>query len=181
MLTRRAAALLLGRALAIPPSSCPAFGPPAATAHSAVLFLHALGDSGTATSRYLKQSNAGQLVSGLEAAGVRVLFPEATSIPYRLAGGRSMAAWYDRAGLPPTSTEASASVEASVARLEGVLRELEREGVPPSRVAVGGFSQGGGIALQLAYRGSALGAALAGIFTLSSYVRRQPALAEFGS
>ena len=167
-LGRRAAALLATTALALPPS-CPAFGPSASSASAAVLFLHALGDSGDATSRYLKQSDAGGLVSGLEAAGVRLLFPDSGQIPYRLAGGRTMSAWYDRSGLPPSAKEDRQSVEASIARLEAMLRELEAEGVPPSRVVVGGFSQGGGIALQLAYRGSELGAALAGVFVLSSY------------
>ena len=160
--------LVGGVILAMGPA-CPAVGPPAASAHSAVLFLHALGDTGEAASRWLKQSDAGGFVSQMERAGVRVIFPTATQIPYTLAGGRRMSAWYDRSGLPPTAAEHKPSVDASVSRLEAMLIELQREGIPPSRVAVGGFSQGGGISLQLAYRGSALGSALAGVFVLSSY------------
>ena len=157
---------LLGRARASP--ACPAIGP--LDARFAVLFLHPLGDTGSDASQRLARSDTGGFLSGMEEAGVRVLFPTATPIPYTLQGGRTMSAWYDRSGLPPTAAEHPASVEASVARLEATLRELEASGVPPSRVAVGGFSQGGGIALQLAFRGSPLGAALAGVFTLSSYV-----------
>ena len=132
-----------------------------------MLFLHGLADSGDSTSRWLTQSGAGGFIRSMEDAGVRVLFPTAPSIPYALQGGLSMAAWYDRTGLPPTAAEHRPSVEASLARLEQQLRELEQAGVPPSRVAVGGFSQGGGIAIQLAYRKP--GTALAGAFALSSY------------
>ncbi|EOD30085.1 hypothetical protein EMIHUDRAFT_203543 [Emiliania huxleyi CCMP1516] len=73
----------------------------------------------------------------MERAGVRVLFPSAEPIAYR---GSTTTAWYDRTELPPTAAEETTSVENSVGRL-----------------VVGGFSQGGGIALQLAYRGSPLG------------------------
>ena len=169
-----AASCLLGHTLAsrhtLASTSCPAIGPPAASARWVVLFLHPLGDSGLDASRELARHDAGGFVSGMEEAGVRILFPSATPIPYTLKGGRMTRAWYDRSGLPPTAAEQPASIEASVARLEEMLRELEASGVPPSRVVVGGFSQGGGIALQLAFRGSKLGAALAGTFTLSSYV-----------
>ena len=116
MLCRRATALLATTAALAQPPSCPAFGSLASSAGAAVLFLHALGDSGGATSRFLKQSDAGGLVSGLEAAGVRLMFPDSAQIPYKLAGGRKMSAWYDRTGLPPSAKEDGPSVEASVAR-----------------------------------------------------------------
>ena len=90
-----------------------------------------------------------------------------------------MSIWFDRTGLPPEAAEHKESIEASVAQLEGVLRELEGEGIPPSRVAVGGFSMGGGIALQLAYRGSSsLGASLAAVFALSSFATDDSAMWE---
>ena len=149
-------------------SSCPAIGP--SGARYAVLFLHGLGFTGNETRLWLEQSDSGRTFGAAMArAGVRMFFPSATDIPYTLAGGRTMSAWYDRTGLPPTAAEHQPSVDASVAQLEETVDALAREGIPPSRVAVGGFSQGGGIALQLAYRGSATGSLLAGVFVLSSY------------
>lgn len=147
---------------------------PNACANShAVLFLHGLGDTNDSLERWLRRSKAGGLVSALESAGVKLVFPAATPIAYKLAGGRLMSAWFDRTGLPPTAAEHRPSIDASVTQLEGVLAQLEeREGIPPSRVVVGGFSQGGGMALQLAYRGAAdtsRGACLAAVFALSSY------------
>ncbi|CAK0840831.1 unnamed protein product [Prorocentrum cordatum] len=61
----------------------------------------------------------------------------------------------------------TSSVEASVARLLEFLQRLQREGVPAHRIVVGGFSMGGGIALQLALRHPG---SLGAVFALSSYL-----------
>ena len=146
-------------------------------APSAVVFLHGLADTGDGLQSFIGgRSDPGGFSSSMAKAGIKVLFPTATPRSYRLAGGRTMSTWYDRNGLPPEAPEHAESIEDSITKLEGVLRRLESEGIPPSRVAVGGFSQGGGIALQLAYRGSQLGASLAAVFALSSFATDDSAM-----
>ena len=140
---------------------------------SAVIFLHGSGDTGEGLQRGLANS---RFTAAMKAAGVRLVFPSATPRPYQLAGGNTMSIWFDRTGLPPEAPEHAESIDASVAKLEGVLRELEGEGIPPSRVAVGGFSMGGGIAIQLAYRGSEIGSSLAAVFALSSFATDDSAM-----
>lgn len=60
-----------------------------------------------------------------------------------------------------------ASIAASCARIEKVADRLIKRGVPASRIAIGGFSMGGGIALQAALRSKRR---YAGVFALSSYL-----------
>lgn len=78
-----------------------------------------------------------------------------------------MSVWYDRKGMEPTSPEQTKSVEASCAQLEAVLDRLVASGVPPATIAIGGFSMGGGIAIQAALRSKHN---LGGVFALSSYL-----------
>jgi predicted esterase len=63
--------------------------------------------------------------------------------------------------------EQEASIAASCARIEKVADRLVKRGVPASRIAIGGFSMGGGIALQAALRSKRR---FAGVFALSSYL-----------
>eukprot|EP00929_Paragymnodinium_shiwhaense_P034000 TRINITY_DN18554_c0_g2_i1.p1 TRINITY_DN18554_c0_g2~~TRINITY_DN18554_c0_g2_i1.p1 ORF type:complete len:290 (+),score=58.85 TRINITY_DN18554_c0_g2_i1:31-870(+) len=134
---------------------------------SAILLLHGSGDSGDGFQQYLTAVDGGRLLDGLEAAGVQTLFPDSAVRPYRLAGGRRMAVWFDRTGLPPTAAEDTRTVEESVQQLIEIVRGLQAEGIPAKRIAVGGFSMGGGIALQLALRyPESVGA----VFALSSYM-----------
>lgn len=136
-------------------------GPPAA-----VVFLHGSGDSGEGFRRYLKAVDGSRLLEMLRLGGAALAFPDSGKRPYRLAGGRPVAVWYDRKGLPPSAPEDTESVEASVGRLLELVLGLRAAGVPRDRLAVGGFSMGGGIALQLALRHPE---AVGLVFALSSY------------
>jgi len=92
-------------------------------------------------------------------------FPSATRIPYGMAGGQLSSVWYDRrGGLAPTFPEQTATVEASVAKVAKVFEKHLALGVDPQKIALGGFSMGGGMALQMAAR-YRFGA----VFSLSSY------------
>lgn len=132
-----------------------------------MVLLHGSGDSGEGLRNYLTNVGGGRFLRSFEAAGARIVLPDSGLRSYSLMGGMPMAIWYDRKGLPPSSPEVTDSVEASVAKLRGILEELHAEGIPPKRIVVGGFSMGGGIALQLALRHpDMLGAA----FVLSSFM-----------
>ena len=117
------------------------------TVVAAVVFLHGSGDTGPG----LRRSLAG-LEQGFASRGVAMHFPSAEPIPYRLANNQVMSVWYDRFALEPSAPEHTDSVLASVARLHALLDSIVASGVPPHRIALGGFSQGGGMALQAGLR-----------------------------
>ena len=143
---------------------------PGAVATAAVIFLHGSGDDGPGAREYLRSLGsvlgAESFAARLEAAGVELHFPSATPISYTPSGGVLSSVWFDRPrGLAPGPPEPEgvgghglgprehlASVGASVAQLHGLLDELATRGIPPRRVAIGGFSMGGGIALQAGFR-----------------------------
>lgn len=133
----------------------------------AVVLLHGSGDSGDGLRRYLQAVDGGKLLHSLQENGVELYFPNSAVRPYSLAGGRKMSVWYDRTGLPPSAPESTESVEASVRQLLDVLDQIRAQGVPPERTIVGGFSMGGGIALQLSLRHPG---SVAGAFVLSSFL-----------
>lgn len=130
----------------------------------AVIFLHGSGDTGAGLQRFLGRL---PFVKSLENAGVRVEYPSAVPIPYTYFGGQKMSVWFDRQAMDPTSPEQTKSVEASCTQLEEILDRLVTSGVPARRIAIGGFSMGGGIALQTALRSKH---AVGGVFAMSSYL-----------
>lgn len=105
-----------------------------------------------------------ELPSGLP---VRFVLPNAPERPITLNGGMVMRGWYDLTGLEVVKQEDRAGLnEASQIVEKLVERECER-GIPRSRIIVGGFSQGGAVALHYGLRCEQ---ALAGIVGLSTYL-----------
>ena len=102
---------------------------------------------------------------------IRFVFPHAPVRPVTINNGMPMRAWYDIRDLGFGGTVGdradAAGVEASVAQVEALLAREGERGIPPSRVILAGFSQGGAIALSTALLRSE---PLAGIFALSTYL-----------
>lgn len=71
--------------------------------------------------------------------------------------------WYPRSFLAPVEQN-QPSLDRALATVDAVLTELERRGIPPQRVVLGGFSQGACLALEYASRA---GRPLGGVFALS--------------
>lgn len=136
-----------------------------ASTPTAVIFLHGSGDSGSGLKRYIEALS--DLVEELEFRDVQTFWPNSSPQPYTLAGGIVMPIWYDRAGLAPSAPEKTDSVEKSVDSLMKLVQKVQASGVPPQRIIIGGFSMGGGIALQLALRHPE---AIGGAFVLSSFM-----------
>ena len=102
---------------------------------------------------------------------IRFVFPHAPVRPVTINNGMPMRAWYDIRDLGFGGTVGdradAAGVEASVAQVEALLAREGERGIPPSRVILAGFSQGGAIALSTALLRSE---PLAGIVALSTYL-----------
>ena len=128
---------------------------------ASVIWLHGLG--ATAHDFY-DVPPALVLPPGL---GVRFVFPQAPTIPVTLNHGMRMPAWYDIRSLGGSRNNDVEGIERSRSQVgELIAREVER-GVDPSRIVIGGFSQGGAIALHTALRH---GDRLAGVMVLSAYL-----------
>ena len=134
-------------------------GPHTAT----MIFLHGLGDTGHGWAGILNTIKPDYL---------KVVCPTAPSIPVTLNNGFVMPAWYDIRNIEDDRSsirEDLQGVENSVKVLQSLIdieaRELKDHG--KSRIMIGGFSQGGAIALSALLKSSDK---LAGCIALSTYI-----------
>ena len=134
-----------------------------------VIFLHGLGDTPAGWSD-LKHQLA-RFDARLKSPEIEWTFPAAPTIPITINGGATMPGWFDLFDWPigPDAKDDRARVLQGVEAVRTQIAKLEARGVAPERIVVGGFSQGGAIALNAAYRhDKKLGAcvALSGWLTL---------------
>ena len=78
-----------------------------------------------------------------------------------------MPAWSDIFGLDPSAKEDTAGFEESFARVKSIIDKTIASGIPASNIVVGGFSQGGAVALHTAMR---LTIPIAGYIALSTWL-----------
>jgi phospholipase/carboxylesterase len=97
----------------------------------------------------------------------RFVFPNAPQRPVTLNGGMRMRAWYDIKSLDRGMIEDDAGFRDSDARIRELIAREGGRGVPPSRIVLAGFSQGGALSLYTAPR---FPEALAGVVALSAYL-----------
>ncbi|MDQ3269000.1 MAG: alpha/beta hydrolase [Pseudomonadota bacterium] len=103
---------------------------------------------------------------------LRFVFPHAPMRAVTINNGARMRAWYDIRDYDLANRADEAGVVESIDQVEAlVAREAER-GVPPSRVLLAGFSQGGAVTLAAGLRRSV---PLAGLVVLSAYLPLGPA------
>ena len=134
--------------------------PPEGGATTAVcIFLHGLGDTGHGWA---------DVASSMPFEGVKWVFPTAPTIPVTLNGGMRMTGWYDINDLSIDNIKDDRDQTlASTEYVQGLIKEQVDSGVDASRVVIGGFSQGGVIALQTALRSKER---LAGAVGMSTYL-----------
>ncbi|MFT4197582.1 MAG: carboxylesterase [Pseudoxanthomonas sp.] len=137
-----------------------------------VLWLHGLGADGHDFAPIVPQL----LRPGWPA--LRFVFPHAPVRPVTINNGVRMRAWYDIAGLDFAERADADGVAESIAQVEALIAREGGRGVPPSRVLLAGFSQGGAIALAL---GTRRVQPLAGLVALSTYLPGAGELARFAS
>jgi lysophospholipase-2 len=103
---------------------------------------------------------------------VKWVFPNAPSRPITLRHGLAEPAWYDMKTIPKYDVTKMwhdrKGILESAQHVKEVIQQLVREGIAPQRIVVGGFSQGGAIALTTTLH--AAGVPLGGCFALSSYL-----------
>ncbi|KAF2404364.1 acyl-protein thioesterase 1 [Trichodelitschia bisporula] len=137
---------------------------PALKRHTAtVIVAHGLGDSGAG---WLFLAENWRRRNKFEE--VKFVFPNAPNIPITLNGGMRMPGWYDLVSYPaPNQPEDETGIIRSRDFFQSLIDDEVTAGIPASRIIIGGFSQGGAIALL---SGLSYPERLGGIFALSCYV-----------
>jgi phospholipase/carboxylesterase len=137
---------------------------------ASVVWLHGLGADGY---------DFDPIVPALRLPGgpeVRYVFPHAPIRPVTINGGAEMRAWYDIVAIQRGAHEDEAGIRESGAAVAALIRREGERGIPPHRVVLAGFSQGGAIALHAGLR---YPEKLAGIIALSTYLPLRAAAGEF--
>ena len=125
-----------------------------------VIWLHGLGADGNDFVPVIQEL-------ALPPLAIRFVFPHAPMRPVTINGGFVMRAWYDIAYQDLVMKEDEPGVRQSQKMIEELVAKESTRGVPPNRIVIAGFSQGGVIALQTALRHPKR---LAGVMSLSAYL-----------
>ena len=126
-----------------------------------VILLHGLGGAAKGMESIFEDSPFNN---------VQWIFPVAPTRPVTLNFGSPEPAWYDMKTLDPANFwDDRENVLASSEYIKDIVLRLVREGVPPKRIILGGFSQGGAVALTCAVH-ALDGVAIGGVVSLSSYL-----------
>ena len=126
-----------------------------------VLWLHGLGADGHDFAPIVPE------LVRRDWPALRFVFPHAPVRAVTINGGARMRAWYDIRDFDLANRADLQGVDESVAQVDALIaREAER-GIPPQRLLLAGFSQGGAITLAA---GLARTQPLAGLIALSTYL-----------
>jgi phospholipase/carboxylesterase len=98
---------------------------------------------------------------------IRFVFPHAPMRAVTINGGARMRAWYDISHLSLEQRADEAGMRESIREVDALIARERDRGIPPSRLILAGFSQGGAVALAAGLRREA---ALGGLVSLSSYL-----------
>uniref|UniRef100_A0A7S0WX56 Phospholipase/carboxylesterase/thioesterase domain-containing protein n=1 Tax=Pyramimonas obovata TaxID=1411642 RepID=A0A7S0WX56_9CHLO len=133
-----------------------------------IVFLHGLGDTG---------QNSASSLETVHLHNVRFVCPTAPTQPLSLHDGELVTAWFDLFDSPPSARMTDSEnlwtkidwngVNESVNHVKRLIESEVAKGVPSEKLFVGGFSQGGTIALRAAMRCERK---LGGVIMLSSFV-----------
>ena len=135
-----------------------------------VLWLHGLGADGNDFAPIVPE------LVRRDWPPLRFVFPHAPLRAVTINNGLRMRAWYDIRNFSADELAGgeradSAGVFESIAQVEALIAREGERGVPPSRIVLAGFSQGGAIALAAGLRRMQ---PLAGLVALSTYLPMAP-------
>lgn len=136
---------------------------------TAVIWLHGLGADG-----HDFEPVVGQLALS-PGSRIRFIFPHAPHRPVTLNGGYVMRAWYDLYALERDARQDREGLEEARQIVDALIQGEGERGIPPARIVLMGFSQGGAVALHAGLRRDE---PVAGIGALSTYLPLHHLLAE---
>ena len=131
------------------------------TPKDVVIWLHGLGASG---------HDFVPVVPMMQRPDTRFLFPHAPQRPVTINMGHIMPAWYDIVHLEERpEREPADQVIATTKQIHALIEEQMAQGIKSEKIILGGFSQGGAMALHAGVR---FPHTLGGIMVLSAYELR---------
>ncbi|CAI2313274.1 unnamed protein product [Caenorhabditis sp. 36 PRJEB53466] len=136
----------------------PAVVPPRGEHKATIIFLHGLGDQGDGWADAFR--------SEVRHENLKAICPHSNERPVTLNMGMRMPAWYDLYGLDASAREDEAGIQAAAQYVHRLIDAEVAAGIPASRIAVGGFSMGGALAI---YAGLTYPQKLGAIVGLSAF------------
>ncbi|XP_041987186.1 acyl-protein thioesterase 1 [Aricia agestis] len=127
---------------------------------ASLIFLHGLGDTGHGWA---------STIAAIRGSHVKVICPTAASMPVTLNAGFRMPSWFDLRSLDATGPEDEEGIIRATGLVHGLIKDEIKAGIPSNRIMLGGFSQGGALALHAALT---YPEALAGVIALSCWLPR---------
>lgn len=98
---------------------------------------------------------------------MKVICPTAPTMPVTLNAGFQMPSWFDLKSLDMHGLEDEDGIKKATATIQTIIQSEISAGIPANRIVVGGFSQGGALAL---YTGLTSTHTLGGIVGLSCWL-----------
>ncbi|EWG45810.1 acyl-protein thioesterase 1 [Fusarium verticillioides 7600] len=141
---------------------------PAASRHTAtVIFVHGLGDTGHGWASAVENWRRREKLNE-----VKFILPHAPEIPITVNMGMRMPGWFDVKQLGGdvdslVRNEDTEGIKRSQKYFHDLIQEEVNSGIPPERIVLGGFSQGGAMSLLA---GLTCTSKLGGIVGLSSWL-----------
>lgn len=123
-----------------------------------VFFLHGLGDTGHGWAAGFEDIQEGY---------IKYSCPNAPIQPVTLNAGMRMPSWFDITSLNFQGPEDEEGLKKSSNQLKTLIAEEEKLGIPAERIVIGGFSQGGAVAL---YTALTMDKKIGGCIILSSWL-----------
>lgn len=139
-------------------SAAPVVIAAASKANASIIFLHGLGDTGHGW------ANA---IAEVRPSFMRVICPTAPSMPVTLNNGIKMPSWFDLRSLDASGPEDESGIKKAMLTIHNLIDSEVKEGIPSNRIVIGGFSQGGALAL---YSALTYNKPLAGVVALSCWL-----------
>jgi predicted esterase len=133
-----------------------------AKATSSVIIMHGLGDSADGW-KFLSD----MLHKYEQFQSVNFIFPNAPIKPLTVAGGQPISQWFDIFEMGnPNARQDEDGYWNSVAKISNLIDDEVNNGIDPSKIIVGGFSQGASISLGV---NASYDKRLAGVLCLSGF------------
>ncbi|PXF46386.1 Acyl-protein thioesterase 1 [Gracilariopsis chorda] len=127
-------------------------------ATAAIIFLHGLGDTAYGWAPAFPLPNLDH---------VKTILPTAPTQAVTLNAGFRMPSWFDLRGLDENAADDEQGILQALSRVNRAIDYQVEQGIPAERIVVGGFSQGGAVAITAALR---LERKVAGFVSLSGWL-----------
>jgi len=135
-----------------------------------LILLHGLGADGN-DMHPIAQAMAARLQNTYPQLQIRIHCPDAPARPVSVNGGYIMPAWFDLYSLDSHARMDTHGIEQSRQRISQLITTELDNGILPEHIILGGFSQGGVIAMHCALHQSER---LGGLLALSTWLPRTP-------